>query len=883
MDEMALDMAGSTMGASAWKDLRTSLDSLNDLFECCLSAFGDVAGDTAKVSAATKKKQCVRAIRGLESGKQLIKAMSANLQELQQSSQHWESNAMHASHSQHELMQQLEHTSTELDSSMDRLRQAEAERLTAWRELEHLRQQAAASVAEKQAMNATIAHLKAELQSATFGANEAQCHLSELQVQVDRLAAAAQEAQEGAAAAAAALQTAQQEVDKERASRIRHEDAIARLTADNLVFMAKLRAAESTAAAATAEKDELLMALEEHKGPWLDEIHQGVEQRVKEALARAEHLERQQEQTAKQNAEQLAALQQQQSDLEAALQQERESLAALQQELSQAQTAAADARTAAEEASVLAAHAQAAADERAAELRVAQESLRAMRGEVNEHWMSERTARAQLAELQMQLETDEEARVKLQKALQARADELATQRAVNQQLMLKKEEVEWQLMAAIAQFHGDDKLQHSLQHSHSLPVAQHSPLQPGPLTAAKGAALQQLPASQQKKQQVVLHSEGTAASPGMPEAHQQQQQHQPGGTHHQAVLAGNATAARDGRLSIAVTTGCDGGASPASGSSPFRGSSEDQPFGVPSPTVRRPDMAYLQQLPVSASLGHLQQAPQGMDVLPQTAGHPVTAAQQQHHQPGEPIPDAYTVPRVSSLPAGVKGVVSGLVPSGDAVADVAASFVSDGSISDIYSIPSLSYGLATLPPPELLAALGRTSSLGNVAADGKASTAGSSLSAGGVAGEVMSGKGWPVPGVLCSAGSLTLARNLSGVAGGVGAVMPAGAAGSPKAVIVGTTGGLMAPFSPLPRRLCGRPEQASRGAVFPESATASAVSDEGIGAVFPHSITASAAHADSRQLMGYKSLSFPPAGTFTVLEVQRSCQETPEASRPAAA
>lgn len=61
--------------------------------------------------------------------------------------------------SQHELMQQLEHTSTELNSSMDRLRQAEAERLTAWRELEHLRQQAAASVAEKQAMNVTIAQL----------------------------------------------------------------------------------------------------------------------------------------------------------------------------------------------------------------------------------------------------------------------------------------------------------------------------------------------------------------------------------------------------------------------------------------------------------------------------------------------------------------------------------------------------------------------------------------------------------------------------------------------------------------------------------------------------------------------------------------------------
>jgi hypothetical protein len=52
--------------------------------------------------------------------------------------------------------------------------------------------------------------------------------------------------------------------------------------------------------------------------------------------------------------------------------------------------AASEARTAAEEASVLAAAARAAADERAAELRVAQDSLRAMREECNERWVSNR-------------------------------------------------------------------------------------------------------------------------------------------------------------------------------------------------------------------------------------------------------------------------------------------------------------------------------------------------------------------------------------------------------------------------------------------------------------------------------------------------------------
>jgi hypothetical protein len=64
--------------------------------------------------------------------------------------------------------------------------------------------------------------------------------------------------------------------------------------------------------------------------------------------------------------------------------------------------------------------------------------------------MSERSARAQLAEVQEQLAGLTAEREKLAGKVQARNDDLATQRAVNQQLMLKKEEVEWQLMAAIA-------------------------------------------------------------------------------------------------------------------------------------------------------------------------------------------------------------------------------------------------------------------------------------------------------------------------------------------------------------------------------------------------------------------------------------------------
>lgn len=65
----------------------------------------------------------------------------------------------HTQNSHHDLMQQLDHTSGELSSSMDKLRRAEAERLAAWRELEQAKQQVAAAAAEKQALAATIQHL----------------------------------------------------------------------------------------------------------------------------------------------------------------------------------------------------------------------------------------------------------------------------------------------------------------------------------------------------------------------------------------------------------------------------------------------------------------------------------------------------------------------------------------------------------------------------------------------------------------------------------------------------------------------------------------------------------------------------------------------------
>lgn len=75
------------------------------------------------------------------------------------------------------------------------------------------------------------------------------------------------------------------------------------------------------------------------------------------------------------------------AELEQLLHDARAEAGQLAAQLSQAGAAESAAREEAEGAAVLAAAARGAADERAAELRVAQDTLRAMREEVNERWV----------------------------------------------------------------------------------------------------------------------------------------------------------------------------------------------------------------------------------------------------------------------------------------------------------------------------------------------------------------------------------------------------------------------------------------------------------------------------------------------------------------
>lgn len=73
-------------------------------------------------------------------------------------------------------------------------------------------------------------------------------------------------------AATGAVKGLQDEADTGKASSERLQQMVASLTADNLMFVMRLKKRERELQAASEERDELQLEVDEQRGPWLDEV-----------------------------------------------------------------------------------------------------------------------------------------------------------------------------------------------------------------------------------------------------------------------------------------------------------------------------------------------------------------------------------------------------------------------------------------------------------------------------------------------------------------------------------------------------------------------------------------------------------------------------------
>lgn len=66
---------------------------------------------------------------------------------------------------------------------------------------------------------------------------------------------------------------------------------VAKLSADNVVLMVKLKKAEARRDALAAEAGELRAAVDTQSGPWFEEVHAAVEASQRESMKRADSLQ----------------------------------------------------------------------------------------------------------------------------------------------------------------------------------------------------------------------------------------------------------------------------------------------------------------------------------------------------------------------------------------------------------------------------------------------------------------------------------------------------------------------------------------------------------------------------------------------------------------
>ena len=338
------------------------------------------------------------------------------------------------------LQQQL----SDLSDQHDRLRQSQRD---AQNNADALREQLASEARAKSDLEAQVKDLTAQLEHFQEADKRA--------AEAEKRCNAAEEARSQAAAQEQALKVhgseLQDDVSRWKGAAERHRTAVARLAADNVEMMMRLRGAESELEQAREEVKQLEEEARQQRSQWIEDAKCTVQEAVNSGLKRKEEAdsEVQSEKQRRETAEaELSSERQRSQSLEQSLNTSKEQCSSLEEQLERAQSA------------------QGEAERQASELRSEMRTLeQRLRNEKAQRSATE-SARAEIQRL-----LDEEKSKRIEAERQAHETDggrryaerlLHQQKSVNAQLMQQKESVEWQLMDLKAlQASGKHKLHRS--------------------------------------------------------------------------------------------------------------------------------------------------------------------------------------------------------------------------------------------------------------------------------------------------------------------------------------------------------------------------------------------------------------------------------------
>ncbi|KAK9844514.1 hypothetical protein WJX74_003470 [Apatococcus lobatus] len=271
--------------------------------------------DTKAVSLSTRKRQRERLQESLRDAESLVSQVSKQLETLRGACSSWQERAAEADLARQSAQEHQADQEKQLCILQQQIAASHAEQISAIEARVHAEQQAAVAVARLEPLEAALAGAQQEAAARTAQAGEAAKRMEAAveaaeHFQSQSLAACSQQQ-----AADEALATMRKEAGRWQATAVRHQEAVAGVTADNVVFLMRLQRCEAELASATASRDELRLAAEEQRGPWFDEIREEVESRVSSAMQKAAHLEEQLEAAAEAHTTAVQELQQRERPL----------------------------------------------------------------------------------------------------------------------------------------------------------------------------------------------------------------------------------------------------------------------------------------------------------------------------------------------------------------------------------------------------------------------------------------------------------------------------------------------------------------------------------------------------------------------------------------
>ena len=255
---VALDDAAAATESDAHPDPAAGTPGFGRTSNAAYGA-GAGGGSRSNVSNATRKKRVTRAAAKIRAARGELRGLRSAFDELRDFATATQAALFRARRVETAAATQLRSTAGYAEETTARLKQTSQAHKQA--------QMTAKQLGEAlDAANAHIADLSGRLRSAEAEASEVRA----------------------ARAVRAKAATALERADKAESANVRHKEAVAKLTADNMVFLMRLKESETELRDARAEADSMREELEESRGAWFDKARRDVERVVQNAMRRAE-------------------------------------------------------------------------------------------------------------------------------------------------------------------------------------------------------------------------------------------------------------------------------------------------------------------------------------------------------------------------------------------------------------------------------------------------------------------------------------------------------------------------------------------------------------------------------------------------------------------